>query len=212
MCCLLRDVLISLLDASVYTYIRERASYQQAIDCLENIYFKPVNEVYARHKLNTCRQKSEEKIEEFFRRLKILSTDCNFAAVTAAHNKDAAIRDALVAGLWTGYIRQRLLEDNVRELQAAFDKVRTLDEAQKNCEEYRLPAHSNSLHSVDSASVCHPGKENSVRTECLSMETKCCFCNNKRHPRFNCPARDRVCYECKKKGHLSCVCLSESKQ
>ena len=60
------DVLISLLNATVYTYIHECASYQEAIYCLENIYVKPVNEVYARHKLNTCRQKSEEKIEEFF--------------------------------------------------------------------------------------------------------------------------------------------------
>jgi len=32
------NVLISLLDASVYTYIHECASYQEAIDCLENIY------------------------------------------------------------------------------------------------------------------------------------------------------------------------------
>jgi len=92
---------------------------------LENIYVKPVNEVYARHKLNTCRQKGEEKIEEFFQRLKILSADCNFA-VTAAQNRGAAIRDACVAGLRSGYIQQRLLEDNVSELQAAFDKARTL--------------------------------------------------------------------------------------
>jgi len=116
------DVLISLLDASVYSYFRECASYQEAIDCLENIYVKPVNEVYARHKLNTCRQKSEKKIEEFFQHLKILSADCNFAAVTAAQNRNAAIRNAFVAGLRSGYIRQRLLEDNVRELQAAFKK------------------------------------------------------------------------------------------
>jgi len=104
-----------------------------------------------------------------------------------------------------------LLEDNVRELQAAFDKARTLDEAQKNREEYRLSTQSNSLHSVGSAGVCNPGEENSVRAECLSMETKCYFCGNNRHPRFNCPARDRVCYKCKKKGHLSSVCLSKSK-
>ena len=43
------------------------------------------------------------------------------------------------------------------------------------------------------------------------METKCYFCGNNRHPRFNCPVRDRVCYKCKKKGHLSSVCLSKSK-
>jgi len=92
--------------------------------------------VFARHKLNTCRQKSEEKIEEFFQYLKILSADCNFAAVTAGRNRDAAICNAFVARLWSGCIRQCLLEDNVRELQAAFDKARTLDEAQRNnCEE-----------------------------------------------------------------------------
>jgi len=83
------DVLISLLDASVYTYIRECASYQEAIDCLENIYVKPANEVHARHKLNTCRQKSEEKIEEFFQRLQFFSADCNCAAVTAAQNRSS---------------------------------------------------------------------------------------------------------------------------
>ena len=43
------------------------------------------------------------------------------------------------------------------------------------------------------------------------METKCYFCGKKRHPRFKCPARDRVCYKCKKKGHFSSVCLSKSK-
>jgi len=206
------DVLISLLDASAYTYIRECTSHQEDIDCLENNYVKPVNEVYARHKLSTCRQKSEEKIEEFFQRLKFLSTDCNFAAVTAVQNRDAVIRDAFVAGLRSGYIRQRLLEENVRELQAAFDKARTLDEeAQRNCEEYRLSADSISVHSVYSAAACNTSEENSVPAECVSMETKCYFCGNKRHPRFKCPARDHVCYKCKKKGHFSSVCLSEYK-
>ena len=81
----------------------------------------------------------------------------------------------------------------------------------RKTEEYRLSIQSNSLYSVGSAGLCHPGKENSVRTECLSMQTKCFFCGNKRHPRFNCPARDRVCYKCKKKGHISSDCLSKSK-
>jgi len=167
--------------------------------------------VFARHKLNTCRQKSEEKIEEFFQYLKILSADCNFAAVTAGRNRDAAICNAFVARLWSGCIRQCLLEDNVRELQAAFDKARTLDEAQRNnCEEYCLSADSISVHSVDSAAACNTSEENSVSNECVSLETKCYFCSNKRHPPFKCPVRDHVCYKCKKKGHFSSVCLSES--
>jgi len=34
------------------------------------------------------------------------------------------------------YIRQRLLEDNVTELQAAFAKARSLDDAQRNAQSY----------------------------------------------------------------------------
>jgi len=49
-------------------------------------------------------QKRKEKIEEFLQRLKILRADCNFAAVTVAQNRDAAIRDACVAGLRSEYI------------------------------------------------------------------------------------------------------------
>jgi len=69
-------------------------------------------------------------------------------------------------------MRQRLQEDNVRELQAAFDKARTLDEAKKNCKEHRLSTDSNSFHSSDSAAVYNPREENIARSECLSMQIK----------------------------------------
>jgi len=77
-----------------------------------------------------------ESHEEFFQRLKKLSADCNFMAVSAVQNKNASIRDAFIAGLCSSYIRQRLLEDNVTELQAAFDKARLLDNAQRNAQSY----------------------------------------------------------------------------
>jgi len=84
------------------------------------------------------------------------------------------------------------MEDNVRELQAAYNKARTLGEAEKYCEEYRLSVESNSLQSFGPAGVCNLGEENSAPAGCLSMETKCFFCGNKRHHRYKCPARDRV--------------------
>ena len=69
-------------------------------------------------------------------------------------------------------MRQRLREDNVREIQAAFDEARTLDEGQKNCEVHCLSTNSNSFHSSDSAAVYNPGEENSSPSECLSMQIK----------------------------------------
>ena len=49
------DMLISLLDSTVY--------FDDAIACLDNVFIKPVNEVYARHRLNTCQQKPGETID-----------------------------------------------------------------------------------------------------------------------------------------------------
>ena len=105
------DILISLLHASVYACIRDCETYGNAITCLDNTFLKPVNEVFTRHRLNICQQKVGELLEEFLQRLKTLSAECNFRAVTAAQNHEAAIRDAFIAGLSSGYIHQRLLED-----------------------------------------------------------------------------------------------------
>ena len=98
------DILISLLHASVYAYIRDCETYGDAMTCLDNSFLKPVNEVFARHRLNICQKKVGESLEEFLQRLKMLSAECNFRAVTAAQNQEAAIRDAFIAGLSSGYI------------------------------------------------------------------------------------------------------------
>jgi len=77
-----------------------------------------------------------ESLEEFFQRLKKLCAECNFTAVSAVQSRNASIRDAFIAGLCSPYIRQRLLEDNVTEIWAAFDKARSLDDAQRNAQSY----------------------------------------------------------------------------
>jgi len=120
------DILISLLDSTVYEYIRECSTYDDAMACLDNVFVKPVNEVYARHRLNTCQQKPGESIDEFLQRLKAVSVDCNFTDVSTVLCKEAAVRDAFVAGLRSAYIRQRLIQDNVIDLRATFERARTL--------------------------------------------------------------------------------------
>ena len=41
----------------------ECASYQEVIHCLEKIFVKPVNKVYAWHKLNTCCRKEKRRLK-----------------------------------------------------------------------------------------------------------------------------------------------------
>ena len=109
-----------MVETPVYVLISDSTTYNDAIATLDRTYSKPVSEIFARHRLNTCGQKTNETLEEFFQRLKKFSADCNFKAVSAVENTEAAVRDAFIAGICSGYIRQRLLEENVMSLREVF--------------------------------------------------------------------------------------------
>ncbi|KFD50648.1 hypothetical protein M513_08455 [Trichuris suis] len=68
----------------IFSSIAEAKSYEDAMKTLRDLFERPVNEVYARHRLATRRQHPGESIDEFLRALRILSMDCNFKAVSAA--------------------------------------------------------------------------------------------------------------------------------
>ena len=73
---------------------------------------------------------------EYQQKLKQLSADCNFGAVTAQEHKQEAIRDVFISGLALLKIRQRLLEERDLTMQNAFDKVRSLEIIHRNAIQY----------------------------------------------------------------------------
>ena len=115
-----------------------------------------------------------------------MSADCNFAAVSAVQNREAAIRDAFIAGLSSGHIRQRLLEENALELRTVFDKAQSLEDAQKNAESYVMP--TSKVQDVDPIAACNSSAISSA------LKTSCFFCGGSNHKRALCPARSRVCF------------------
>ena len=68
------DILVSLLDSSLYMYIADCPTFEAAIARLDEMYVKPINEVFARLTLTSCRQEMGESLEHF-QRLKKLSAD-----------------------------------------------------------------------------------------------------------------------------------------
>jgi len=48
------DILVSLLDTSVYMYIADCPTIEAAIARLDEVYVKLINEVFARHELSQC--------------------------------------------------------------------------------------------------------------------------------------------------------------
>ena len=99
--------------------------------------------------------------------------DCNYAAVSAVQNREAAIRDAFIAGLSSGYIKQRLLEENTLELRTVFDKAQSLEDAQKNAESYAMPP--SKVQNVDPITACNSSVISSA------LKTGCFFCGGSNH-------------------------------
>ena len=77
-------VLINFVDANVYSYTSDCATYPDPLNKLERTYAKAMRGIYARRCLITSRQNEGESFEDFLQRLKILSNNCNFVDVTAS--------------------------------------------------------------------------------------------------------------------------------
>ncbi|XP_068205479.1 uncharacterized protein [Palaemon carinicauda] len=102
-------LLTNYVAPSVYDYISECETYENAEEVLTSLYVKPNNEIFARHLLATRRQNSGESLDQFLQALKLLAKDCQFKSVTVEEACDSYVRDAFINGLVSSAIRQRLL-------------------------------------------------------------------------------------------------------
>ncbi|XP_064111373.1 uncharacterized protein LOC135218855 [Macrobrachium nipponense] len=204
----------------------ECADFESAITILERLFVKTPNEVFARHLLATRRQKPGESLDEFLRELRKLSKDWNLKAVSADQYREELIWDAFINGLSSAHICQRLLENNMLDLQGAYNQAYSLDLAQRNAEAYAsLTAHtavtvtpqnpptSQVLHSTavvnlksleeDAMHSSPDVSEKSAVAATYNVRKKCYFCGGPYHARSTCPAREATCHKCSGKGHFA---------
>ena len=200
-------LLVNFISPSVYEYISEAKSYDEAIQILEKLYIKSTNEIFARHILAIRKQQSNETIDQYVQALRILSKDCNFKSVTAEQNKNDFIRDAFINGLLQPVIRQRLLESHHLTLNDAVSQSRALEDSQKQSDMYFSP--QNVLNATFSKQDTNHIQEQSTYAIAIRSQT-CYFCGNPRHSRTVCPARDKTCTYCQKVGHFSKVCMKSN--
>ena len=133
------DSLITLtnyVSPSVYKHIADCVSYEQALTTLENLYIQPKNSIFARHLLSSAKQEPGQSLSEFLHKLKTLTPDCDFQAVSAEKYRDEFVRDSFIRGLNSHTIRQRLLEYKSLDLASAFDIARQLELAHQQSLSY----------------------------------------------------------------------------
>ena len=85
-----------------------------------------------------------------------------------------------------------------------FDQARSLDLAQKSLESYSNhtppPFNAALLENTDGIKI--------QSTSVAVNNDKCWNCGNNLHPRSNCPARNKECSKCSRKGHFAKWCRS----
>ena len=92
--------------------------------------------VYARHLLATCKQEPGQDVDQFVQKLKSLAKDCEFKTVSAVENANEAIRDALITGIQSSNIREKLLSYYELDLNKAHEVARALELANKQSQSY----------------------------------------------------------------------------
>uniref|UniRef100_A0A5S6QM86 RNA-directed DNA polymerase n=1 Tax=Trichuris muris TaxID=70415 RepID=A0A5S6QM86_TRIMR len=204
-----KALLVNHVSPRIFSTIAEAQSYEEAMQTLTEMYERPSNEVFARHRLTTRRQQPGESIDDFLRALRVLSLDCNFKAVTAAAHREERIRDAFVCGLQSQATRQRLFENKVCDLPTVLELARMLESAQKCSQAYD---NAEPQLTAATSNPCEFTNEDDKDDTCIfatvRKNSRCFFCGQPKHPRSQCPAREANCGNCGKRGHFAKVCRS----
>ena len=214
------QLLINHVSADIFLLIEECQTYEQAVTTLQRLYVKPLNTIYARHKLITAKQKDGEDLDSFLQSLIAQSKECNFQAVTAAQHRDEYVRDSFISGIKSNQIRQRLLENIELDLDGMFAQARSLEAAQIQSASYQTPS---PMYNVNAVSADHTSPASSDYQQPTSASVssrrpknyqRCNCCGYNSHDptdRSKCPAKDEVCHKCGKVGHFIKVCRSQKK-
>ena len=222
------NLVINHISPLVYQLLASAESYDEILDALDSLYRKPRHNILARHSLLNVKQKAHESVRDFMRSIRILGKDCEFPSLSAESHRDTLFRDALVSGLASSQIRQRLLETPDLTFMEAVNLATSLETAACNSrnfapnvslsvQEPRLPKASavppySSTRFPDTPRGAFrlPTHYQSPRVpsrEPASLR-RCLYCGGNSHSRTSFPASRVTCRLCHKRGHYAKVCLS----
>ena len=208
-------LLINYVSPVIFSYISHCNTYEEAVTVLEGLFIKKKNKIFARYKLNTRKQQAGESIDEFVQQLKLLAKHCEFTATTVEQNISNYLLDALISGIASNNIRQRLLEKHDLNFDTAYQLAQSLEFALQNADSFASA--NNLVAAAQLQDVRLEDKEEAHNGENLSGATnkaytgksgnsKCRNCGYLAHPKERCPARGKECFNCGVKGHFSHRC------
>ena len=192
--------------------------YDTVVEKFDSYFVKRRNITFERAKFNRRRQEEGEPVDEFIMDLYRLAEHCQYGSL-----RDELIRDRIVVGIRSASLSEKL----------QMDADLTLDKAVKMARENETIKQQQTLLRND-FQESKPGRTESRqehlgyvgRKKPFSHEEKpkrdtpprlpqkpqvCSRCGKSpQHSRQQCPARDKECLKCGRKGHFKAMCRSRT--
>ena len=160
------------------------------------------NLTFLRNRFFTCRQTSGQRFDDYVTELRQRSKDCEFGDIC-----DSLIRDILIIGITDNRLRERLL----REANLTLDKAIQAGQASEETKEQSrvLATESAAIASIRNKqkNAGKKSKSNDQKDRQTQINS-CKFCGGS-HLRGQCPAYNKRCTKCNKKGHYSSCCFAK---
>lgn len=174
-----------------------------AIKLRFNTYFTPkINLTYERFQFNRMNQEDGEIFDDFLTRIKAQSAKCEFGAL-----HDSLLMDKIVIGIHSETVREQLLAQDDLTLDRVTQKCRASELA---CKQLRsLKDDSSTVHAIKKNTHSN-NRKNKNTSQANSENFDCKRCGTKHGPK-SCPAFNKKCEKCERKGHVAEMCRSASK-
>ncbi|XP_070586958.1 uncharacterized protein [Erythrolamprus reginae] len=179
-------------------------------------HFKPTKPAMVyRHQFSMMAQKENESINQFTTRLRTVLAQCKFK------DPEARLTDALVFGMKSATVRNKLLTEEEPTLQTVIKLAQTAEAADAAARELKEHGRREIIAKIDAASPRAVGPDDpnqpahnvdncflvqdQPRHHRTSHPAPCAGCRGN-HQRHRCPFRDATCRRCNRRGHIAIAC------
>lgn len=145
--------------------------------------------LFDRWTFHTCNQMEAETFDEYLRRLNKTADGCDFNTIPLDKVKSTMIRDRLIFGIGDENLKKQFLKEDLTKL--------TFDDVINRCK-------VNEITEERYSAMVNEGDKTVHKMKATQVPRKLCkFCGGS-HPftSGSCPALNRTCNICNKKGHL----------
>nr|XP_006812005.1 PREDICTED: uncharacterized protein K02A2.6-like [Saccoglossus kowalevskii] len=197
-----RSVLIAIIGPKAYKLLRNlckpkepgKLSFTELCELLTKHHDPKPSETVARLKFHKRNRQNGESIADYVASLKSLTEHCNFNSLSE-EPQDHMLRDQLIVGINDERIQSKLLsiEPKTGEI-LSFKRV------------YELAIAAECAKKDVSDMKDSP----TIHKTYTTIAKPCWRCDGNHQP-YNCTYKDKTCYNCQQKGHISRKCRNEKR-